>query len=164
MEEQVLKCSRRIIILITVFSAIIIIPCLIGGGIIIADMSASENNEETLGRVVALVSILLFVCIVVVADITVFVQYNNTYIILTQCKLIEKFKGKVKVEIPYSNIVKVTIGSLTTLIYCKETFATKGWNKGAKTFACSISAEDCNKLRNIIVEYNDSCNGNITLE
>lgn len=165
MEKYVLKGSKYIIKCIVILSIIIVIPCIIGEGIIVGNLiKKSTNNDDLLGDIVALIGIGLFVLAFIIADIVVLIQYKYSEVILTNTKLIMVYNDNEKFEIPYSNIEKVTMGYLTTLIYCKESFRNKGWNKGAKTFSCNCSIEEREILSNVIKDYNINSGANIIIE
>jgi len=165
MNEHILKGSKWVVNCIVILSIIIIIPCLGGIGIVINNMiimiNKSTENNDLLGDIIAIVGIGIFVLVFIIADIVVLIQYKYSKVIFTDEKLMMVYKGKIKVEILYENIEKITLGCLTTLIYCKKPFNQKGWNKGATTFSGNFSVKDHDIIRNVIMDYNYKNNSNI---
>lgn len=137
-------------------SVVLLISFLTGLGFIINNLVINSQNGETqdiAGAIIAIVGIVLFMLGLVVANIISYCILKYGVCILTEDRIIVKYKQKVKAEILYSNVEKCVCG-FSTMIYCKQPYICNGWNRGATAYQLYLTERDNELLQSKIAYYN----------
>lgn len=156
MDNVVLKQSKTVFKIILGLSVVLLIPFLTGLGVLINNLVINSQNGETqdiTGSIIAIVSVALFIIGLVVANIISYCILKNGVCVLTEDRIIVKYKQKVKAEILFSNVEKCVCG-FSTMIYCKQPYICSGWNKGATAYQLYLTDRDCKLLQSKISYYN----------
>ena len=152
MENIVVKPTKKICKITFGISVLLLIPLLIALGILINNFVAETQKDainDIFGWVISFAGIGLFIVGLITGNVIAYCIIKNEVCILTEDRIIVKYKQKIKAEILYSNVKKCVCG-FSTMIYCKQPYICNGCNKGATAYLLYLTERDNELLQSKI--------------